>query len=126
MRAEELNATLEEMARAHRELLARTRVTDGGSPRDVLDLGAASLSNEVAGIFELNRFLDDAVVEELLAERRSLAADLDLLKSLLDSSSSSPDVLPLATAVLRRIERLLEREERGLYLPLLRITDSET
>ena len=123
MQSQSLNGRLAEMANANRALIQRAQRTDCHCPSAVLNLGAsvASLSTQASCLFELNRFLDEAVLEELLAERRSLADDLDLLESLSEASPESPDIEPLATAILRRIEKLLEREDRVFYQPLLRV-----
>ena len=93
-------------------------------PEESQLLPVASLSTRASCLFELNRFLDHAVLEQLLAERRSLADDLDLLESLSEASSKSPDIEALAIALLGRIEDLLEREDRVLYQPLLRLAES--
>ncbi len=115
------------MAQANRALIHRARHTACPCPSAVLNLGAsiALISTQASHLFELNRFLDEAVLDELLAERRSLADDLDLLESLSEASSNSPDIEPLATAILRRIERLLEREDRVFYQPLLRVAEKQ-
>lgn len=123
MQTQGLDARLAEMADANRALIDRARSTDGHFPAAVLELGAAvaSLSQNASGLFELNRFLDEELLDELRAERRSLADDLELLKSLSVPNSKSPDIEPLATALVLRIEKLLEREDRILYQPLLRL-----
>ncbi|MCP4203224.1 MAG: hypothetical protein GY769_14975 [bacterium] len=115
------------MAKANRALIHRAQRTDCHCASAVLNLGAsvASLSTRASCLFELNRFLDEAVLEELLAERRSLADDLDLLESLSEANSTSPDSEALATALLGRIENLLAREDRVLYQPLLRLAERQ-
>jgi len=119
-------AGLAEMARVHRALIERARRTDRDRPSAVLDLGVsvAALSAQACSAFEQNRFLDEAVLESLLAERRSLAEDLDLLASLSAANPRSPDIEPLSTALLHRIEELLEREDRVLFQPLIRLAAS--
>lgn len=114
------------MAKANRALIVRAQRTDCPCPAAVLNLGAAvaSLSTHASCLFELNRFLDETVLDELLSERRNLADDLDLLASLSEANSKSPDIEPLATALLSRIENLLEREDRVLYQPQLRLAKS--
>lgn len=114
------------MAKANRALIRRAQRTDGRRLSAVLDLGAtvASLSARASRLFELNRLLEEAVLDELIDARRSLAEDLDLLESLSEASSKSPDIEPLATALVRRIVKLLEREERVFYEPLLRLAVS--
>lgn len=126
MKSQGLNSRLAEMAKANRALIRRAQRTDCHCPSAVLNLGAsvASLSTQASCLFELNRLLDEAVLEELFAERRSLADDLDLLESLSEASSKSPDIEALASALLDRIENLLEREDRVLYQPLLRLAES--
>lgn len=121
-----LDDRLAEMARVNRVLIHRAQRTDCHCPSAVLNLGASftSASSQASCLFEFNRFLDEAVLDELLAERRSLAADLDLLESLSEASSASPDIEPLAAALVSRIEKLLEREDRVLYQPLLRLAVS--
>jgi len=127
MQPQSLNARLAEMARANRALIHRAQRTDCHCPSAVLNLGAsvASHSTQASSLFELNRLLDEAVLDELLAERRSLADDLDLLESLSEASPKSPDIEPLATAILGRIEKLLEREDRVFYQPLLRVAEKQ-
>lgn len=116
------------MAETNGVLIERARRTDSGCPSAVLNLGAAvaALYNQACSAVEINRFLDQAVVDELLAGRQSLAHDLDLLDSLSEATPKSPDVEPLSTALLQRIERLLEREDRVLFQPLLRLAESSS
>lgn len=118
---------LSEMARANRSLLRRARRTRCRCPSAVLNLGnsVASLATYAACVVELNRFLDEAVLDELLSARRRLADDLDLLETLSEASPDSPDSESLARALLDRIERLVEREDRVLYQPLLRLAVSD-
>ncbi len=126
MKSQGLNSRLAEMAKANRTLIHRAQHTDCHCPSAVLNLGAsvASLSTHASCLFEFNRFLDQAVLEELLAKRRNLADDLDLLENLSATSSQSPDIEALATALLGRVEDLLEHEDRVLYQPLLRLAES--
>lgn len=109
--------------RAHRALIARARRTSCRCPDAVLNLGAtiAAHATHAAYLSELNRFLDDLVLEELSVEHRRLADDLELLDSLARSTPDSPDIEPLASALVERIQALLEREQRIFYQPLLRL-----
>ncbi len=126
--AQGLDARLAEMANTNRALLQRAQRTEGDCPSAVLNLGVAvaALSTQACSAVEINRFLDQAVLDELLGERHSLAEDLELLDSLVETSSKSPDVEPLSTALLRRIEKLLEREHSVLFRPLLRLAASSS
>lgn len=123
MQSRDLHPRLAEMENANRALIHRAQRTDCNCPSAVLNLGAsvASLSSHASCLFELNRFLDKAVLDDLLVERQSLAEDLALLESLSESNSKSPDIEPLATALLGRIEKLLVLEDRVFYQPLLRL-----
>ena len=111
------------MAKTHGALIRRARRTDGANFTAVLNLGAsvAALAAHASSLRELNRFLDRTVLDELLAERRQLAEALDFLENLTESSAASPDIEPLAAALVRRIEKLLDREDRAFYQPLLRL-----
>lgn len=126
MQSRSPSSSLAELANANRALIHRAQRTDCHCPSSVLNLGAsiASLSAHASCLPELNRFLDETVLDELLAERRSLADALALLESLSETSPESPDIEPLATALVRRIEELLEREDRAFYQPLLRLAVS--
>lgn len=111
------------MAKANRSLIRRARRTTCHCPSSVLNLGAtvAYHASLATCLWNLNRLLDEEVLEELLAEHGRLADDLDLLENLSESSPDSPDIEPLASAVFSRIQKLLEREERVFYQPLLRL-----
>jgi len=126
MHSQSLDARLTEMADTTRALIHRAQRTDCRCPSAVLNLGAsvAAIPALASCLFELNRFLDEALLDELLAERRKLADDLDLLERLSEASATSPDIEALATALVRRIESLLEREDRVLYQPLLRLAQT--
>ena len=121
-----LDRRLTELARTNHALLRRARRTRCGCPSAVLNLGAsvAALATHRACVVELNRFLGDATLAELASERRRLAEDLALLDDLSQTGSESPDVAALAAALLRRIRTLVEREDRVLYQPLLRLAVS--
>jgi len=121
-----MRSSLAEMARANRALIHRAQRSECHCPSAVLNLGAsvASLSTHASCLFELNRLLDEVVLDELLAERHSLADDLELLESMSEANTQSPDIEPLAAALLSRIEKLLAREDRVLYRPLLRLAVS--
>ena len=91
----------------------------------MLNLGATIVAHaaHISYLRELNRFLDDSILEELAIEHRRLADDLQLLESL--DRSGSPDIGPLASALVTRIQELLDREQRILYQPLLRVAASD-
>lgn len=91
----------------------------------MLNLGAtiAAHSAHISYLSELNRFLDDSILDELAAEHRRLADDLELLEAL--DRSNSPDIGPLASALVVRIQEVLDREERIFYQPLLRLATSD-
>lgn len=117
---------LVELANAHRALIERAERTDGQNPATVLSLGASVTSyfEQASSLFALNRFLDETVLDELLAERCGLAADLELLQNLCEANPESPDLEPLAIALRGRIADLLAREDRVFYRPLLRVSVS--
>lgn len=121
-----VDARLIEAERAHWALLRRARQTMCHCPDSVLNLGAtiAAYETQTAHLRELNRFLDDSVLDSLAAEHQKLAEDLELLESLALSKSGSPDVEPLSEALIERIQELLEREQRIFYRPLLRLAVS--
>ncbi len=123
MQTKRLDARLAEMARVHGTLIERARRTTCHCCESVLNLGAAVASHAACTtwLHEQMRILDEAVLEELSGERRRLADDLDLLESLEESSPGSPDIETLATALVIRMQQLLERERRVLYQPLLRL-----
>lgn len=126
MAQKSLDRRLTEMAKANRALARRARRTRCPCPSSVLNLGAAvaTLATHAACVEDLNRFLDETVLEDLLGERRRLADDLELLDGLAQRGSDSPDVLSLAGALLERIAALVELEDRVLYQPLLRLAMS--
>lgn len=122
-----VDTRLLEAEKAHRALIRRARRTTCHCPDAVLNLGAtiAAHAAHASYLGELNRFLDESVLEELAVEHRRLADDLDMLESLAQSESESPDVEPLASALVGRIQELLEREQRIFYQPLLRLAVSD-
>ncbi len=128
MESSSLNVRIAELANANRLLISQAQQTDCQCPSAVLNLGASitSLSTLASCLYEHNRFLDEAVLDELLLERRSLADALDLLKTLSEANSESHDIEPLASALVGRIEEFLEREDRAFYQPLLRSASSDS
>ncbi len=125
MNASGVDTRLVAAARAHRALIGRARSTTCACPDAVLNLGAtiAAHSAHISYLSELNRFLDQSVLDELAAEHRRLADDLELLETL--DRSNSPDIGALASALVARIQELLDREERIFYQPLLRLAASD-
>jgi hypothetical protein len=116
---------LVEAARAHRALMGRAQRTTCHCPDAVLNLGAtiAAHTAHISYLRGLNRFLDESMLVELAVEHRRLAEDLELLESL--DRSDSPDIGPLACALVARIQQLLDREQRIFYEPLLRLAASD-
>jgi len=110
------------MARSHEVLLARARSTSGECSSAVLNLGSAVAFQAActARLLDENSFVDPTVLEELSQERRRLVDDLELLEHLDTSSPGCADVRTLATAIVARMQHLLEREQRALYRPILR------
>lgn len=127
MSSNAVDKRLLEAEKAHRALIGRARRTTCHCPDSVLNLGAtfATHTAHTSHLRELNRFLDESILEELAVEHRHLADDLALLESLAQSAAESPDVEPLATALVTRIQGLLDREQRILYQPLLRLAASD-
>lgn len=119
----EVTAELVEAAKFQRQLIDQARQTESSRPAAVLDLGAAvvSHSKHVEGLWGQHPFIEEIVAEEISAEHRQIDEDLELLANLSQSDPESTDIVPLASALLERIRALLEREERVLYKPLLRI-----
>lgn len=120
---EGLDRRLTEMAKANRALLRRARRSSCHCPAAVLNLGVSvgSLATQTACVVDLNRFLDQTVLDELSRARGRLAEDLELLDALSETGPDSSDVESLSRALLGRIRDLVEREDRVLYQPLLRL-----
>ena len=117
-------AQLTEMAQAHRKLIKHAQRMDSiQTANEVISLGA-EVAAHVAATAELrsqNRVLDVVITEELDGEHRKLAEDLCLLETLNETNPESVDVETLTSALLTRIQTLLEREQRMIYRPLLRL-----
>jgi hypothetical protein len=116
-------ARLAEMAQAHRMLLERALNTSASSSSAVISLGSdvAAHVSSTAALREDNGVLDRMVTAELDGEHSRLAEDLCLLETLNEANPGSGDVETLTSALLNRIQNLLEREQRMLYQPLLRL-----
>jgi hypothetical protein len=116
--------TLSRLARAHHALFERA--TEGPmrpSPEAVLNLGAGVVFHDIvmrllpAAVFEV---LDAGVLEELASEESEISENLDHLQSLRRSDSASHDVEVLASALIERMRKHLDRTERAIYVPLQR------
>lgn len=125
---EVLKRTLSRVIGAHAALLDESRRIERSSVDVALSLGAALHLHQV--MLELipdplRSFANEEIVGELGLEARSLAENLDYLRSLHAAEPDSPDVDPLAAAVLDRIRQHLERSERMLFRPLQRLYPEE-
>ncbi len=122
-----IDSRLVEAERAHRALIVRAERTSCRCPEAVLNLGAtiAAHAAHLSYLRRLNRFVDELILEELSVDHRRLAEDLELLESLARSAPDSPDIEPLASALVERIRALLEREQRIFYQPLLRLAQGD-
>ena len=76
----------------------------------------------VGRLWDRHPFIEELVTEEISAEHGRIDDDLDLLESLSGSAVGSSDIDPLAEALIERMRALLEREERVLFRPLLRVS----
>lgn len=123
MQSVEVDAELVEAAKFQRKLIDRAWHTKCSCPHSVLNLGAAVAAHSrlVARLWERQPFIEDIVSEEISAEHLRLEQNLELLETLSRSDPDSTDIVPLTNALLDRIRALLEREERVLYKPLLRL-----
>ena len=123
MRTVEGDAEFVETSKLQHKLVDRARQTTCHCPSSVLNLGAAVASHSmiVARLWELHPFIEDIVAEEIAAEHLRIDQDLELLETLSRSAPDSTDIGPLASALLDRIRALLEREDRVLFKPLLRL-----
>jgi hypothetical protein len=125
---EAMKRTLSRVAGAHAALLDESRRIERSSVDVTLSLGAALRLHQV--MLELipdplRSFANEEIVAELGIEERGLAENLDYLKSLHAAEPNSPDVNPLAAALLDRIRQHLERSERVLFRPLQRLYSDE-
>ena len=117
-------AQLTKMAQAHRILIKHAQSLNSiQGANEVISLGAEVTAHVIATaeLRSQNRVLDLVVTEELDSEHRRLADDLCLLETLNDTNPESVDVKTLSSALLDRIQTLLEREQRMIYRPLLRL-----
>ena len=76
----------------------------------------------VERLWDRHPFIEEIVTEEISAEHRRIDDDLDLMETLSESAPGSSDIDPLAEALIERIRALLDREERVLFRPLLRVS----
>ena len=87
------------------------------APREVLEAGAAVLrfaEREEQAFASVAPLLDPAVRQELAAEHRQFAEDLELLEWLIETTPDSPDVAVLTTSLIRRMRQHIERDGRLL------------
>ncbi len=119
-----LRGELARLASLHASLTRRARRSTCGCPDAVLNLGAAlaPYATLQPDLLELGRFVDDSVRETISVTHRKLADDLELLENLNDSNPDSGDTRLLAEVLGDRILELLEREERAIFAPLLRLS----
>lgn len=119
---------LERLAVAHDGLRRRIEwLAASPSPAAVLDIGAAVVFHGVLEehwLHASDTLLEPATVTQLAIEHARLADDLDLLGSLYDSHPDSPDLGPLADALLTRLRAHITRDDRVFYqsIPRLRGT----
>lgn len=125
---EAMRRTLSRVAGAHAALLDESRRIERSSVDVTLSLGAALHLHQV--MLELipdplRSIASEEIVAELGIEQRSLAENLDYLRSLHAAEPDSPDVEPLAAALLDRIRQHLERSDRVLFRALQRLYPDE-
>ena len=87
------------------------------SPQQTLAVGAALLAfgaREHEAFASLEPILDAAVRDELQAEHRQIAEDLELLDWLVRMSPDSPDVAMLTASLVRRMRQHSDRDGRLL------------
>ena len=121
-----LQHALKRLAPANARLLARAKRTSGESADAVLNLGAGivflnQMTNCLVG--SLESLLDEAVQQQLAADERDLAENLDHLDVLCDTEPDSADIAALATALVERMREHLERKDRVVFR-LLKHLDS--
>ncbi len=115
---------LRRLATAHRRLLEAARPSADPGVDAALALGAAVALHalwEPALLGAQRHLLDSAVAEELAADHARLEEGLTLLAELQAADPQSRDLQPLAEALRDHLRRHLERDERALYGPLLRL-----
>jgi hypothetical protein len=120
----DLGELLRRLATAHRRLLVEVRRQ--GDPRleATVALGVAVALHalwEPVLLAAQKHLLDSAVADELAADHARLDEGLTLLAELEALDPQSRDLLPLAAALRDHLARHLERDERALYAPLLRL-----
>lgn len=115
---------LQQGAEEHRILLARGERTSSDNVTAVLNLGSAVLLHGVlerSHVYAANQYLAGAAIEQFTADHACLAGDLALLEDLRQSDPESQDLAALSAALLERLLKHLERDERTLYQPLERL-----
>ncbi|MEJ2085614.1 MAG: hypothetical protein P8Y44_08035 [Acidobacteriota bacterium] len=124
MQSVELDAELVEAAKLQRRLIDRARQTRCRCPASLLNLGVAMACHArlVERLWDRHPFIEEIVTEEISAEHRRIDDDLDLLETLSDSATESSDIDPLSKSLIARMQALLEREERVLFRPLIRVS----
>lgn len=125
-----MRSLLSRLAGAHDALLDQANAQREKDPSTdvLLSLGAGVRVHQVMMELipeSLRAVADEAVVAELGAEAKRLDENLDYLKSLRAAEPHSPDVAPLAAALLERIRQHLERCDRALFRPLQRLYPNE-
>lgn len=119
-----LTSVLVAAAREHRRLQRRAARTDAAEIDAVLGLGSAVVLHgllEQARIYAVHPCLDPRLIEDLVEEHSRIAEDLVLLEEVTEGRSDDADRDALAAALLDRLRRHLERDQRALYGPLGRL-----
>lgn len=104
--------------------MRRAQLLESGDVVGILDVGSAVLFHgglEAAALHAWNPLLDRSVLRALRDEHARLSEELGCLEELWRDDPDAPDVAALAAALRRRLIDHLERDERLVYRPLVRL-----
>ena len=108
----------------HRRLRRLAAAITADDLEAVLGLGSAVVLHglvEEDRLYHVHRYLDPAVRRQLIDEHREIGRHLELLEQLREANPKGHDLETLSIAVLDRLQRHLERDERVVYRPLRRL-----
>jgi len=116
---------LNQAAPIHDRLAARARHVDPADLDSILSLVAAvvihGLLEEAVG-FDRNEYVAPEAQENLAREHAELSEALVLMEDLAESSPESADLRALSGAVLEKVRRHVDRDQRTIYGSLARLS----